>query len=236
MKLWYMRTSFVCLAAIAMLVLLSSCFENTSDSVSQVEVSETQSQSLSQTDRVPERYTQYEGFASCSQDVTTRCTGDDVCTAEWLDQCMMEAAAYTGDGSAVSCDEFLSEQQQNSCRYSEVFSQALQARDASECSALSGESMRRCSDQVTMILASQLWDISLCESLSERSQVSCRNNYLSNRAMREMDVSLCDDIEMYFESMDTEEELAIMSDDMNFDKQMCIEQVEMMQEAFSDSE
>ena len=155
-----MRTNIVSFFVLATLVLLASCSGNTSDSVSQTETW-VSTQSLSVSERVPERYTQYEGFASCSQEVISSCADDDTCSAVWLDQCMMEAAAFTGERTAVSCDEFLSEQNQNNCRYSEVFSQAVQARDVGVCASLTGESLERCTTEITIILASQSRDLSL---------------------------------------------------------------------------
>ena len=55
-----------------------------------------------------------------------------------------------------------------------------------------------------------------------------------NRAIDEMNPDLCSDIEVYFEGVGDEEFAVMMSDEINFEREVCIEEVEMMQELLVD--
>ena len=183
---------------------------------------------------VDARFTAHEWFVACADQTKNMCAEDTECIAQWLDLCMMEAAAFTGDGSAVSCDQFFSEERKNDCRFSEVLWQAIQSRDVGLCQNLSGEFLIRCTTQVTTILASQSWDINMCKSLETLwDQVACKNQVLTMRAIQTMDASLCDEIVVHTGDIEVDmEDMPEIRDADNFEKQMCIEQVEMMRENF----
>lgn len=57
---------------------------------------------------------------------------------------MMEAAGYTGDRSAVACDEYLSTESRESCQFSDALSRAIQSRDPTLCESLSEDALERC--------------------------------------------------------------------------------------------
>jgi hypothetical protein len=139
-----MRTNITMFLALGALLVLGSCSGGTSDPVSQDETIENNLESQSFLDTIPERYTQYEGFTACSQDAINQCEDDENCAARGVDQCMMEAAGFTGDRSAVACDEFISVESKESCQFSAVFAQAIGARNPSVCDTLSGDNLARC--------------------------------------------------------------------------------------------
>lgn len=178
---------------------------------------------------VDERFTQYEGFDTCIKQAIESCAeNDNNCIALWKDQCMMEAAAFTGDGSAVSCDQFLSVESKNNCLNSEVFSQAMQTRDVSLCKKLDGENLERCNREVTTLVAVISSDITACEALENNSdKTQCKNSVLMNQALQKNDASICDGIEVYLPQwVISWQTIPELSDLDNFEKQICIEQVE----------
>lgn len=138
------RTNITLFLALGALLALGSCSGGTSDPMSQDETIESDLQSQSFLESIPERYTQYEGFTTCSQDAINQCEDDENCAARGVDQCMMEAAGFTGDRSAVACDEFISVESRESCQFSAVFSQAIAAKEPAVCNTLSGDNLARC--------------------------------------------------------------------------------------------
>lgn len=187
---------------------------------------------------IDSRFSEGIEFSNCAEEVYEICSDDSICIETGIDQCMMDSAAFTGDGSAIVCSEFLWDEARNSCLFSETLTQAIQAQDVWICETLSWESFNRCNREIVIILASQSGDINMCETLTERGeQVQCRNRVVTNLAIQEINVSLCDEVEMYLWDFGALwEELSEISGQDNFEKQMCREQVEMMQESLQDTE
>jgi len=199
-----MRVIALTLTLVSALI-LSSCGTQNTPTVSS---SDTQSSlvnsrsELSFMSQIPTRFTQNDEFVSCMKQNT--------------DMCMQEVSYMMDESGQISCDEFISEQSRDACKYTQVTSEAQNAWDVNICNTLTDQSRERCTLEVNMRLAMDTGDLSVCESLEDFEKVDCNNRIISSKATRDLDVRVCDAILKY------------EWDEENYQKTMCLEEVQFM--------
>ncbi|MCH8519029.1 hypothetical protein LAT59_04690 [Candidatus Gracilibacteria bacterium] len=202
-KLAYFRVTALTLS-IASVLFLVSC--GTQDQGTNTQQNTTQvSQNLGAMDfvsQIPERFTTNADFLSCAR--------------QNLDMCMQEISFMDGGDTSVNCDDFLSEQSRESCRYTLVTSQAQNENNISLCAELDGVSRDRCELEISLAIAIDSGDLSVCEGLSDFDRIDCNNRIVYAEASRNLDISMCNDI------------LPHEGDEENFEAEMCRNDISFM--------
>ncbi len=152
--------------------------------------------------RVKQKYKESDSFLSCSENA--------------LDSCISEESNDTGQ--QISCDDYIVEQNRVICQDNQILAIAIESLDPLECDRLSVNS-ESCKTEIITQKAKTEKDPELCNTLSGSLLVSCNNSVVFDLAQQWKDPKLCDGIISEWQEGDN-----------TFEKQFCIEEVELQLE------
>lgn len=142
---------------------------------------------------------------------------DDVmfqqCLAETVEGCLSQVITTkiyeTKDLSL--CDDYITDQQKESCKVSNVTIIARESKDVDQCNVLEEAYKDSCMSEVALIVAIEEQNIGKCDVLNDVYRENCRQNVALTLAQQTADAKWCNDL--------PEEQ-----------KEMCVQEVEFYKE------